>query len=270
MHRVIRVLHAAAIRFSEDGCAFLAQAIAFNALFATFPILLLGIAGLAFVYGNDQGHARAVELIDTLAPGVKQFLVHNLDLVIRSRSISGIIGLLTLVWSGKNLFMALAYALDRALGITRSRPLLRSIAMSLIILPFLGTILIIATALPAALSVAIKFGGFANTVFLSTLLGYGTSTFVIFGLSVFFYKYLPSRSTSSWFAIRGALITTFGWELAQIAFAAYTIRVEWRQVYGAVSAIAVLMLWFYYMSSIFLFGAQVSAQWENATLTEDA
>jgi uncharacterized BrkB/YihY/UPF0761 family membrane protein len=36
--------------------------------------------------------------------------------------------------------------------------------------------------------------------------------------------------------------------------------VDFHHVYGALATVAVLLLWFYYMAFIFLFGAEVSAQ----------
>ncbi|MGH7707557.1 MAG: YihY/virulence factor BrkB family protein [Vulcanimicrobiaceae bacterium] len=263
MRRLIAVLRAAGARFSEDGCGFLAQAIAFSALFAIFPLLLLGIATLAFIYGSDEGRARALALIATLAPGIRDVFARNLDIIIHSRSISGALGLLTLAWSGKNLFLALAYALDRALDVHEGRPLLSSIAMSLIILPILGTILIAATAVPLAVTIIVRFGGLADSVVSSQLLSYGTSAIAIFGLSLLLYTYLPNQRLSLRFGIPGAIVTTLGWELAQIAFGFYTTHIAFGPIYGAVSTIAILMLWLYYMGSIFLFGAQVSAQWRR-------
>jgi uncharacterized BrkB/YihY/UPF0761 family membrane protein len=53
---------------------------------------------------------------------------------------------------------------------------------------------------------------------------------------------------------------TVAWEIAQIAFALYSTHVNFRLVYGALGAFALLLLWFYYMATIFLFGAELCAQ----------
>jgi membrane protein len=63
------------------------------------------------------------------------------------------------------------------------------------------------------------------------------------------------------FGIPGAIFTTTAWEIAQIAFGIYSTHVDYTKVYGALAALAILLLWFYYMGSIFLFGAELSAQW---------
>jgi uncharacterized BrkB/YihY/UPF0761 family membrane protein len=57
---------------------------------------------------------------------------------------------------------------------------------------------------------------------------------------------------------------TAAWELAQIAFAVYSTHVNFRLVYGALGAFALLLVWFYYMATIFLFGAELCAQSSEA------
>ena len=64
---------------------------------------------------------RAIILFATVAPGIKDILTENLHQVINLRSVWGIISLVTLIWSGKNIFQALAYALNRALGVPQGR-----------------------------------------------------------------------------------------------------------------------------------------------------
>ncbi|MBV9103421.1 MAG: YihY/virulence factor BrkB family protein, partial [Candidatus Eremiobacteraeota bacterium] len=189
LHGIVRVFRAAAVRFSEDGCAFLAQAIAFNALLAVFPLLLLAIAVLAFIYGTDEGQATAIALFATVAPGIKTTLTENLHQVINLRGISGVIGLLTLIWSGKNLFMALAFALDRALGIRVGRPLLSGIMVSLVMLPVVGLLMIAATAVPIIITIAVQYGGFPHAPLFSVFAGYASAFLLIFTLSALLYTY---------------------------------------------------------------------------------
>ncbi len=267
MHRLIRVFRAAGLRFSQDGCAFLAQAIAFNAMFAVFPLLILAFATLALVYG-DAGQGYAMEMISHLAPSVQGLLVENVQHLFQFRGISGLIALVALLWSGKNLFQTLAYALDRALGVPKGRHLFSEILISLITLPALGLILIVATALPVGLSLVVRFGGFKHVEFWSQLAGYGAGILMVFVVTMLLYTYLPNRRVSFRFGIPGALVATAAWELSQIAFALYTTHVDLRHVFGALATVAILLLWFYYMGIIFLFGAQVSAQWLAITTQE--
>lgn len=279
--RLVGVFRAAGLRFSSDGCAFLAQAIAFNALFAIFPIVILGIGILALLFGTDRGQADATRIIADLAPSVQSILLENLAQLVDYRGISGLVSILALIWSGKNLFLALTYALDRALGVPKARPFLNDMLVAIVMLPILGAILVAATAVPVVLSVFLHYGrdlaatygrqfsGVAihlhNLALPSQIVGYGFGGLLVFVIATILYDYLPNRRVPPSFGVPGAIVTAIAWEAAQIAFAVYTTHVNFVHVYGAISAFAILLLWLYYMATIFLFGAEFSAQWFDAT-----
>src|SRR4030081_344454 len=117
--RAVRIFRDAGARFSAEGSAFMAQAIAFSALFALVPLSLVAVSMLAFIYGTAEGLARANAAIGIYVPALGDLLSNNLAAVVRYRGVSGAIGLVGLLGSGKNLFQALTYALNRSLGITR-------------------------------------------------------------------------------------------------------------------------------------------------------
>ena len=261
MNRLLTVFRGAGKRFSLDGCAFLAQAVAFNALFAIFPLITLAVAVLAFIYGDQAGQARALALISSLAPNVQAILVSNLRHIVAFRGISGAVALVALVWSGKNLFQGLAYALDRALNVPHDRPLVHDILIAVVMLPILGVIFLVATALPVLVAFIVQDGGFRYSATWSQVAAQVTTLVLILVVTVILYTFLPNRRLSPAFTLPGAIVTTVGWGIAQVAFAVYSTHVDYRHVYGALAAVTVLLLWFYYMATIFLFGAEFNAQW---------
>jgi membrane protein len=260
MKQAIAILRAAGGRFSEDGCAFMAQAIAFNAMFAVFPLLMLAFAAFGFIYGGAAGEARIQGLIANLAPTVQPLLFDNAQHIVAFRGISGVTAVVGLIWSGKNLFQSLAFSLDRALGVPKSRSLVFDVLVALVALPVLGIVLLAATAVPVVISYVVGLGGFAHATFWTEAAGYAAGIFLVFVVTMLLYAYLPNRRVSPWFGVPGAIVTTIAWEASQIAFAIYSTHVDFHHVYGALATVAVLLLWFYYMAFIFLFGAQVSAQ----------
>jgi membrane protein len=260
MAQLIAIFRAAGTRFSEDGCGFMAQAIAFNAMFAVFPLLMLAFAAFGFIYGGAQGEARIQDLVSHLAPTVQPLIFDNAQHIVQFRGISGITAVVGLIWSGKNLFQTLAFSLDRALGVPKSRSLVLDVLTALVALPIIGVILLAATAVPVGISYVVTLGGFPHAAFLTQAAGYAAGIFLVFVVTMLLYAYLPNRRVSPWFGVPGAIVTTIAWEVSQIAFAIYSTHVDFHHVYGALATVAVLLLWFYYMAFIFLFGAQVSAQ----------
>ncbi len=259
MERFISALREAAVRFSRDGCAFLAQAVAFNALFSLFPlvVLLLG-ATTALV---PQGEHRLRLFFHALAPTLNDYVAVNLQTYIYGRGISSLIALAFLLWSGKNLFMGLTFALDRALGVPKGRPLAHSMALSFVMLPLVGILLIVAILLPVLLAVLLETAHIPDPVRLVHLGAYLVSIVLVFIVTVLLYRWLPNRPVSYRFALPGATVVAVLWPLVQYAFSQYVTHVDFTHVYGALSAPLVVLLWFYCIGSIFLFGAEYSAAW---------
>ncbi|HEV3091658.1 MAG TPA: YihY/virulence factor BrkB family protein [Candidatus Cybelea sp.] len=254
MRRLISAFREAGIRFSRDGCAFLAQSVAFNALFALFPLTVLALSAATMVLPNAQH--RALYVIGTVAPTLRDYVAANLQTYIYGRGVSSAIAFLFLVWSGKNLFMGLAFALDRALGVPKARPLVHNLLLSFVMLPMAAILLIVAIALPIVLAVTFHVAGIHDPRRVTHILAYLVSIALVFIVAVVLYRLLPNRPISWGFAARGATIVALAWPIVQYAFVAYVTHVDFSHIYGALSAPLVLLLWFYCIGSIFLFGAE--------------
>ncbi|HEY5256896.1 MAG TPA: YihY/virulence factor BrkB family protein [Candidatus Baltobacteraceae bacterium] len=261
MHRFFFAFREAALRFSRDGCAFLAQALAFNAIFAVFPLMVLFLTLASYI--NILPEQRLLGFIDTLAPTLQQYLADNLKTYIYDRGVTSIVAAVILVWSGKNLFMGLAFALNRAVGVPKGRPILHDIVLSLVMLPIVGIVLLIAMVLPFMISLGIALAGLPDGRHLGQIGAYGVSLLLVFVVTSILYSYLPNRRLKWHFGLPGATFAAVMWPIVQFAFAQYLTRVDFTHVYGALSAPLVLLLWFYLMASIFLFGAQLSSAWAS-------
>ena len=261
---MLRVFRAAGLRFSAEGSAFMAQAIAYTALFALVPLTLVGVAMLAFVYGTQEGITRAHAVIELYVPQIQDLLAANLDAIVRYRGLTGIVGAIGLIWSGKNLFQALTYALNRSLGISRFRHFVWDVAIALTLVPFVGVILIIATVIPVAITLLVQFTGLESLRWVPQIASYATSLLLVFVVSSLLYAYLPNRRPQ-WSAVFvGGAVCAVLYSIAQIAFAIYTAYAAYAfAIYGALSALVVLLLWLYLIGVIFLFSAHISAAWER-------
>lgn len=260
MRRLVGVFHAAAVRFSRDGCAFLAQALAYNALFSMVPLGLLAVAVFGFVYGSQQGQDLVLSTIDDVAPALHDLVAEDIKNAVAFRGISGAIAVIALVWSGKNLFQALAFALNRALGVPAGRPIIHDIALSLVMLPAMGVLLLLSTFVPPAVTFLVHAGGFGFPA-LAQVTAYSVSILLVFFVAATLYTFLPNRGLPWYFGLPGATFTAIAYEIAQIAFTIFTAHTNLFHVYGALSTVFALLVWFYLMGVIFLYGAELSAAW---------
>lgn len=249
------------MRFSRDGCAFLSQAIAFNALFAIFPLLVLVLTTASLVIPNAD--ARIISFIDTFAPALHETVAQNVRTYVYGRGISSVIAFVVVIWASKNLFMGLAYALNRALGVPKSRPLYHDLAISLIMLPITGAVIIFTIGFPVAVSIVFNKAHIHDPRNVSEMLAYMLSMALVFVVCIFLYTFLPNRKVAWHFAVPGASFVALMWPAVQFAFAFYVVHVDFTRIYGALSAPLILLLWFYLIGVIFFFGAELSAGWAH-------
>ncbi len=262
MRRLLLAVREAGLRFSRDGCGFLAQAVAFNSLFALFPLVVIAFTVSSYFFPLPEG--RLLGFIDTFAPTAHQFVEANIQSYNGGRGISSIVAAAFLIWSGKNLFMALTYALDRALGVPKGRPLLHDIALSIVMLPAMGVLLLLSMALPLILQIVLFMYRVPDGRHIGQVAAYVLSLALVFIVTATLYAFLPNRRLAWHFGIPGATFVACMWPIVQFAFEQYTLHVDFTHIYGALSAPLVLLLWFYLVGSIFLFGAEYCTAWAAA------
>ncbi len=267
MGRLISCLREASLRFSKDGCAFLAQAIAFNAIFAVFPLVVLILAAASAIFPFAQ--ERVLNFLGTFSPTLHEFVAANLQTYIYGRGISSIIAVIFLVWSSKNLFMGLAFALDRALGVPRVRPFVHNLALSMIMLSVMALILIVAMALPIVIAIVLRLAGVPDRQNFTHIGAYTISLLLVFVVTMVCYKALPNRHISWNFSLPGAVLVAILWPIVQFAFTQYTLHINFTEIYGALSVPLALLLWFYVIGSLFFYGAEFSAAWHRDDPTEE-
>ena len=107
-----------------------------------FPLTVLVLSAVTLVLPSAE--RRTLLFFDTIAPTLHDYIVANLQTYVYGRGISSLVAFVVLLWSGKNLFMGLAFALDRALGVPKGRPLVHNLALSLVMLPVVGVLLVVA------------------------------------------------------------------------------------------------------------------------------
>jgi membrane protein len=237
----------------------LAQAVAFNSLFALFPLVVIAFTLTSYVLPLPEG--RVLSFVDNFAPTAHQFVQANIETYNHGRGISSIIAAIFLIWSGKNLFMALTYALDRALGVPKGRPLLHSILLSIVMLPVMGVLLLIAMALPIILQIVMFVESVPDGRHIGQVTAYLLALGLVFVVTASLYAFLPNRRLAWHFGVPGATFVACMWPLVQFAFQQYTLHVDFTHIYGALSAPLVLLLWFYLVGSIFLYGAEFCTAW---------
>jgi membrane protein len=253
-------------KFLEDQAPNWAALIAWNALFAMFPIVifaasLLGFALRTFGAANDAVYRTIFSII----PGDPKQQAELFNAVYGVKSQSGvlfIVGLVLLLWGGSALFGVMEQAFAMIYH-TRPRDFVRQklIAFGMV---FLFTILVGVAVATSALLPALKhipnipeflYSGAAAFI-LQVLVGI-TAGILLFGSM---YYVIPNRKQQFAKVIPGALVAGVLFELITLLFPLYLSLNKGINQYGATFGLFfVLMTFFFFLGLITMIGVEVNS-----------
>lgn len=282
--RTGRVLWQAGQRLAQSGGHVSAAAIAYYALVSLFPLVLLLLSVLGFVFPVTTLADRLVRLGADLLPGSADFFRESLDQLVVHRGTLGLTALATLYWSASGAFAVLSRTLDLvwdappvqpdrtvaspgparpslSAGIRAGIwPRMRALAIVLgvgllfLVSVFATTYLRLAERLQSLPSLG-PFGPHTAKTLLG-LAGVGVTAAVFLAT----YALVPRRPPP-WRALwPGTLVATGLFELAKSSFAWYAMRLKsYQWVYGSVTTSIVMLVWFYVVAVVVIYGAEVGA-----------
>ena len=260
------LLRDTAAKWQKDNCLRLGAALAFNALLSLAPLLLVTIAIVALVFGDDFARSevlgRAEALVGADAAATLREMVERASQP-RSSLLATATGLGVTVLAAMGLFGQLRQSLDdiwhakaepdrgwRGLVIDRVRALSMLLLISVLLLVSFG-----AGAVVSALATEIAKlfpGALAVARVADHVVSFGV-TVLLFAL---LFKVLPARSIRWSDVAIGALVSALLFAVGQFGIAWYLRRASASSVYGAAGSLVVLLLWIYYSSQLLFFGAE--------------
>jgi membrane protein len=267
MRRLIQTVPGRVIqKFLEDQAPNWAALIAWNVLFAMFPIVifaasLLGFALRLFGAANDA----VFKTIFSAIPGDPQQQTELLKAVSGVKSQSGvlfIVGLIGLLWGGSALFGVMEQAFA-VIYHTRPRDFIRQklIAFGMV---FLFTILVGVAVATSAILPALKhipdippflYSGVAAFI-LQVIVG-TTAGFLLFGS---IYYVIPNRKQKFNKVVPGALVSGVLFEVITLLFPLYISLNNGINQYGKTFGLFfVLMTFFFFLGLITMIGVEVNS-----------
>jgi membrane protein len=254
--------------WSQDRAAHLSAALAFYAIFAIAPLILIVIATTGLIFGQEAAQAEIIAQVEQFV-GVeaREMIVRLIDNWRDPRSglIATVVGTVTTLYLGFRVFDALRDTLDMVWGV-RLRPdiswgnlgkvYLKSFGVMLLVGPmFVLTVLLsgafsaLASALGGWFPLPANFGELAN---FGISVGVGT---VMFGVM---YKVLPDVHIHWRDVGFGAVITAILFWIGKFLISWYMVRTSTTSVFGAAGSLVVLLFWVYYSAQILFFGAELT------------
>jgi membrane protein len=245
-------------RFFAESGLFLAAGLAFFFLVCCIPLSLLGVSTVGFVLSGEDAKQEVVGQLTRNFPVYRREIGAVLLRIIETRAASGLTGTLALVFFSTPLFGASRLVMHRMLGVKAGGQYLRNLLFDSLL------VLLLTVLLFAASSVTWVFHWFQELFFQTLQMPpawwyWSTGAFSVTLSSIMFYfayHYVPRRRPSAVAAIIGAILAAMLWEFAKQLFGWYIRRFGvYDQIYGPFGVLVAFVMFAYYTSIVFVFGA---------------
>ena len=256
----------------RDRIMLIAAGSTFYLLLALFPALAAFVSVYGFFADRAAVASNTSLLIGILPSDSINLIRTQLELLAAQEtkllSIGFFFGLSIAMWSANNGAKAIFEALNVAYNEKESRSFLRlnlvSFAFTLCVL--FGTIVLI-TATAIFPSVLARVGGDSLSSSLLALLRWPAVFLIVGAATSITYRVAPDRKPAQWRWLSwGAVFSTTVWIVASAGFTYYLSNfADYNATYGALGAVAGLMVWIWISVIILIVGAEINAELEHQT-----
>ncbi len=255
--------------WNEDKVARLAAALAYFTLFSLAPLLIIVIAVVGFIFGEEAARGEIVGQIQGLvgadAAGVIQGAIDNAYRPDENVGvIASLIGFGLVLFGATNFFAQLQESLNTVWNVEPEsggasdfiRKRLLSFGMVLGI-GVLVILLLFASTLINAFAELLA-DTFPDFDWLFQLLSFLVPFAVLTLLFAMIYKFLPDAHIAWGDVWIGSIITALMFAVGQFLLGFYLGTASFESTYGAAGSIVALLVWIFYSAQILLIGAEIT------------
>jgi membrane protein len=273
------ILKQTVLNFFQDDSFSYASSIAFYTIFSLPAILIISLSIGATFYERDVVQEELVNQVSRLigeksAADIEKILINaSVD---STGTIAKIFGIATLIFSATTVFISLQTSLNKIWGI-KPKPqrgfvkYLLDRLMSLAMVISIGFLLLVSLVIDTALMVIQKglleiMAGW--TLYFVTALNIILSLGLITLIFAMLFKALPDAKIKWRDVWVGSIITTAFFTLGKYLIGFYLGNSSLNSAYGAAGSLVIILIWVYYSTIIFLFGAELTSVYAEKTGSE--
>lgn len=270
-HPVVTSYRVGAEFIADDG-AFVAAGIAFFAFFSLFPLALISVALLSYIYTPAEAISDTMKLASLFVPpDMVGFLnQHVRELFVESTKI-GVAGFLILLWSGRQLFRAMEFALHKAWDIPLERNWVVGNLLAMMLVLLCTAVVLGVGAMSLALSwigltlgrldLSISLGrkwSLDEAILMSHIHSWVVVPVAVTLLFLLLYILLPSRRVPVSMAVPGAIFSCVAWKVSSWIYLTYIVRLAVANpFYATIWGIVGMLVWLYIEAAVFMLGAEL-------------
>ena len=258
-----------AIRFFKERFFDQAAQTAYYLLLSIFPFLIFIFSILRFFPVNEE------MLLTFLRPFTPDeafaILEWNVQVVLNKGKGTVLYGsLIAAFWISSMAVQSLARSLDLANGYVRRyaywKVLIRDLGVTLLfmlVLPLSLFLPLIEKALYRVVTYYDVIEEWQGWLYVWPNVKWGLGTLFLFLFFLLFYRMVPTGKMKLRDALPGALFAAVGWQFFSLLFGDYVSNVDYTRLYGQLSGIILLVLWFYLSAVIILLAGLLNAEWRR-------
>ena len=254
----------------ETNIPFLASALAFDLLLAAVPfvVVVLGLTGYVLSANAAASRLDLTSYLRHLFPsygprlgaGPFEPVIRMAEDVVRSRGELSLVGFPLFIFFATRLFGSLRAALCEVFDTRETRSLWRAKLSDAGLVLATGLLIVLNVLLSEGIALAVRHLAFIE-YFAAQLLAFG---FLIV-LFVMIFKYAPARRIRWDTALVAAVACAAGFDVAKELLSGYFrafVSPEQLTSNATLGGIILLVGWVYYMTFVFLIGAQIAQVYE--------
>lgn len=247
-----------------------AAALAFYAMFALSPILVIAVSISGLVFGQDAVEGRVVVQMENLLGQAGASLVQRLiekSYLSGQGGVAALIGVAGMLLGATGLFVEMSVAFERIFNAKRQyRHVLAVLVMDrlrgLVVVIGVGFLLIVSLL---ASTVIVAVGEYLTPGFLPWLEVVGVfqtllSLAFMTALVMVLYRLLIPVHLPRHILLTGAAVSAVLFEAGKWGIGLYLGRGAIANTFGAAGSLAVILIWVYFVSLIMLYGAEITRQ----------
>jgi membrane protein len=246
----------------------LGASLAFYAVLSLAPLVILTIALAGSIVGLEAAQQQVLMQFQELlgpagATAVHSMIAHAQN--VRATSIASALGLVTLLFGASQIFSELQSALNKIWGVDTFNTggilaLIRQRFFSFGLVLAIGLLLLVSLLMSAALAAAGKF--MSGVLPLPEWMLHGFDfVLTVIGTSALFtliFHFIPDAQTDWRHSWIGGLVTAALFSLGKSLIGLYLGKAGIGTEYGEAGSLVVVVVWVYYSSQIFFFGAELT------------
>lgn len=260
--------------WSKDKTSQLGAALAYYALFAIAPLVIIAVAVAGWIFGDQAAQGEVARQLQTTTSPTVAAAIQDLLKYTRTNGhgvFATIISVGVLFVATLSFFDQLQDALNSIWGVRVKKgrgywPLIRdrlfSFLMVLVIAGLLLASLVASTAVQA-MARYVHLSAAGGSIDVWRIANWVATLILLTVLFALIFKWLPDVKLGWKDVFVGAALTALLFTVGNYVIGLYLSHTTTASTYGAAGSLVVVLLWVYYSSQVLLFGAEFTQVYAN-------